>query len=140
MRAHKTTLARKIEPGFYRPMRKRQHAGTVITIDGGFPCFHHASLGFWRARGVLPPINFPDKKSLYVLCAMGERGQFDSGSRCGNIGQDSRLLMVVNQKGAMQPNLPMSDLRRDYPNIQEGKPIVINLATDREAVVACAST
>ncbi|MFN0035503.1 MAG: COR domain-containing protein [Saprospiraceae bacterium] len=36
----------------------------------------------------------------------------------------------------MQPTLPMSDLRRDYPNISEGKPTVVNLVNDRPGAVA----
>ena len=53
----------------------------------------------------------------------------------GIYGKDSLLLLVVNQKGEMQPNLPMSDLRRDYPNIQDATPKVVNLLTDRNGLL-----
>jgi internalin A len=142
--AGKTTLARKIEdpdalppdavkdstPGIMVQSLQLTDASPVFTMhlwDFGGQEVYHATHQF-----------FLTKKSLYVLLCDGRKEeQFDYWLQMQEIyGQDSRLLMVVNQKGAMQPNLPMSDLRRDYPNIQEGKPIVINLATDREAVVA----
>nr|MBP8240311.1 hypothetical protein [Saprospiraceae bacterium] len=142
--AGKTTLARKIEdpdalppdavkdstPGIMVQSLQLTEASPVFTMhlwDFGGQEVYHATHQF-----------FLTKKSLYVLLCDGRKEeQFDYWLQMQEIyGQDSRLLMVVNQKGAMQPNLPMSDLRRDYPNIQEGKPIVINLATDREAVVA----
>lgn len=142
--AGKTTLARKVgDPDADLPdavkdstpgimvssllLKEMSPAFTIHIWDFGGQEVYHATHQF-----------FLTKKSLYVLLCDGRKEeQFDYWLQMQEIyGQDSRLLMVVNQKGDMQPNLPMSDLRRDYPNVSEGKPTVINLATDRSGAVA----
>ncbi len=140
----KTTLARKIEdpdaalpdavkdstPGIQVRSLQLKDVSPAFTMhvwDFGGQEVYHATHQF-----------FLTKKSLYILLCDGRKEeQFDYWLQMQEIyGHESRLLMVVNQKGEMQPNLPMSDLRRDYPNVQEGKPTVINLATDRAGAVA----
>ncbi len=142
--AGKTSLARKIEnpdaempdetkdstPGIaVRPLllTERSPDFTMHLWDFGGQEVYHATHQF-----------FLSKRSLYILLADGRKEeQLDYWLQMQEIyGQDSRLLLVVNQKGEMQPNLPMSDIRRDYPNVQEAQPTVINLKTDREGAVA----
>ncbi len=142
--AGKTTLARKIEdPQAPMPDAVKDSTPGIIVksveLTGASPNF---GMHIWDFGGqeVYHATHqfFLTKKSLYVLLCDGRKEeQFDYWLQVQEIyGQDSRLLLVVNQKGEMQPNLPMSDLRRDYPNLQEGKPTVINLATDAEGAVA----
>lgn len=142
--AGKTTLARKLEdPDAVPPdevedttkgievkkleLNDASPAFTMHIWDFGGQEVYHATHRF-----------FLTKKSLYVLLCDGRKEeQFDYWLQMQELyGQDSRLLLVVNQKGEMQPALPMSDLRRDYPNVQEGKPTVVNLLTDRDGAVA----
>ncbi len=142
--AGKTSLARKIEdPDANMPdeekdstpgiavraltLSERQPDFTMHLWDFGGQEVYHATHQF-----------FLSKRSLYVLLSDGRKEeQLDYWLQMQEIyGQDSRLLLVVNQKGDMQPNLPMSDIRRDYPNVQEAQPTVINLKTDREGAVA----
>ncbi|MEQ1746933.1 MAG: COR domain-containing protein [Saprospiraceae bacterium] len=142
--AGKTTLARKVEDPDATPpdavedttkgieVKKLQLTDTAPAFtmhiwDFGGQEVYHATHRF-----------FLTKKSLYLLLCDGRKEeQFDYWLQMQEIyGQDSRLLLVVNQKGTMQPNLPMNDLRRDYPNIQESRPTVVNLRDDRDGAVA----
>lgn len=142
--AGKTTLARKVENPDATPPKEVEDSTKGIEVkkigltdtapaftmhiwDFGGQEVYHATHRF-----------FLTKKSLYVLLCDGRKEeQFDYWLQMQEIyGQDSRLLLVVNQKGEMQPTLPMSDLRRDYPNVQEGKPTVVNLIADRDGAVA----
>jgi len=141
--AGKTTLARKIEdPGADLPdavkdstpgiqvrslqLTEASPAFTMHVWDFGGQEVYHATHQF-----------FLTQKSLYILLCDGRKEeQFDYWLQMQEIyGHESRLLMIVNQKGEMQPNIPMSDLRRDYPNVQEGTPTVINLATDHTGAI-----
>lgn len=142
--AGKTSLARKIEdpdaempeetadstPGIaVRPLllTERQPDFTMHLWDFGGQEVYHSTHQF-----------FLSKRSLYVLLADGRKEeQLDYWLQMQEIyGQDSRLLLVVNQKGDMQPSLPMGDIRRDYPNVQEAQPTVINLKSDRAGAIA----
>ncbi|MBL7798198.1 MAG: leucine-rich repeat domain-containing protein [Saprospiraceae bacterium] len=109
------------------PLTEVSPAFTMHVWDFGGQEVYHATHRF-----------FLTKKSLYVLLCDGRKEeQFDYWLQMQEIyGRDSRLLLVVNQKGEMQPALPMSDLRRDYPNVQEGRPTVVNLIADRAGAVA----
>ncbi len=100
---------------------------TVHVWDFGGQEVYHATHQF-----------FLTKRSLYVLLCDGRKEeQFDYWLQAQELyGKDSLLLLVVNQKGEMQSNLPMSDLRRDYPNVQEATPTLLNLKTDRDGVVS----
>ncbi|MBX2890939.1 MAG: leucine-rich repeat domain-containing protein [Saprospiraceae bacterium] len=142
--AGKTTLARKVENPDAAPPDavKDSTPGIVVTklqLTDAAPAF---TMHLWDFGGqeVYHATHrfFLTKKSLYVLLCDGRKEeQFDYWLQMQEIyGQDSRLLLVVNQKGDMQPVLPMSDLRRDYPNVQEGRPTVVNLVADREGAVA----
>jgi len=141
--AGKTTLARKIENPDAAPPDAVQDSTTGIVVSkiqltDASPAF---TMHIWDFGGqeVYHATHrfFLTKKSLYVLLCDGRKEeQFDYWLQMQEIyGQDSRLMMVVNQKGEMQPTLPMSDLRRDYPNVSEGKPTVVNLVNDRSGAV-----
>jgi len=141
--AGKTSLARKIEnPDAEMPDEEQdstpgiavrslllvgQPDFTVHIWDFGGQQVYHATHEF-----------FLSKRSLYLLLADGRKEeQLDYWLQMQEIyGQDSRLLLVVNQKAEMPPSLPMSVIRRDYPNVQEAQPTVINLKTDRDGVIA----
>jgi internalin A len=142
--AGKTTLARKVEDhNAPAPDEEKDSTRGIVVksieLTGGSPKF---TMHIWDFGGqeVYHATHqfFLTKKSLYVLLCDGRKEeQFDYWLQVQEIyGQDSRLLLVVNQKGEMQPNLPMSDLRRDYPNLQEGKPTVINLLSDTVGTIA----
>ncbi|MBN8679433.1 MAG: hypothetical protein J0M29_14485 [Chitinophagales bacterium] len=141
--AGKTTLARKIENPDALPPDEVKDSTTGIKVsrlhlkdqsptftmhvwDFGGQEVYHATHRF-----------FLTKKSLYLLLCDGRKEeQFDYWLQMQEIyGKDSLLLLVVNQKGDMQPNLPMSDLRRDYPNVQDANPKVVNLLTNRSGVL-----
>lgn len=142
--AGKTTLARKVEDPDAAPPDAVEDTTKGIEVKkleltGASPAF---TMHIWDFGGqeVYHATHrfFLTKKSLYVLLCDGRKEeQFDYWLQMQEIyGQDSRLILVVNQKGEMQPTLPMSDLRRDYPNVQEGKPTVVNLVADRGGAVS----
>ncbi len=141
--AGKTTLARKLDKpdapppdqvldttrGIEVNRLQLTESGPPFTMhvwDFGGQEIYHATHRF-----------FLTKKSLYVLLCDGRKEeQVDYWLQMQELyGQDSRLLLVVNQKGQIQPALPISDLRRDYPNVHEPQPRVINLLTDREGAI-----
>lgn len=142
--AGKTTLARKIgDPDAPPPDPVNDStAGIAVTrlpLTEASPVF---TMHVWDFGGqeVYHATHrfFLTKKSLYVLLCDGRKEeQFDYWLQMQELyGQDSRLLLVVNQKGEMQPTLPMSDLRRDYPNVQDSRPTVVNLIADRDGAVS----
>ena len=142
--AGKTTLARKIEdPDADMPHETKDSTPGIavrsLVLNAKAPDF---TMHLWDFGGqeVYHATHqfFLTKRSLYILLADGRKEeQLDYWLQMQEIyGHDSRLLLVVNQKGEMQPNLPMSDIRRDYPNVQEAQPTVINLKTDRDGAVA----
>jgi internalin A len=142
--AGKTTLARKIEnPDAPMPrkvedstdgievksilLNQQQPPFTLHVWDFGGQEVYHATHQF-----------FLTKRSLYILLCDGRKEEkFNYWLQIQELfGQDSSLLMVVNQNGNMQANLPMSELRRDFPNISKGEPTVINLETDKPGIIA----
>jgi len=142
--AGKTTLTRKIEdPDADMPHETKDSTPGIavrsLVLNAKAPDF---TMHLWDFGGqeVYHATHqfFLTKRSLYILLADGRKEeQLDYWLQMQEIyGHDSRLLLVVNQKGEMQPNLPMSDIRRDYPNVQEAQPTVINLKTDRDGAVA----
>lgn len=102
------------------PLKQDEPIFTAHIWDFGGQEIYHATHQF-----------FLTQKSLYILVCNGRKEDpLDYWLQMQEIyGRDSALMIVVNQKGTIQPSLPIGDLRREYPNIKED-PILVNLATD----------
>jgi len=146
--AGKTTLARKLEnPDAEMPDPVNDSTAGIevraLNLINGVPPFmvHVWDFGGQEVYHATHQF-FLTKRSLYVLLCDGRKEeQFDYWLQAQELyGKDSLLLLVVNQKGEMQSNLPMSDLRRDYPNVQEATPTLLNLKTDRNGIASFRNT
>jgi internalin A len=142
--AGKTTLARRLE-NTNAPMPDAVKDSTdgiavkTLELTGQNPTFiaHIWDFGGQEVYHATHQF-FLTKRSLYLLLCDGRKEeQFDYWLQAQELfGEDSLLLVVVNQKGEMQVNLPMSDLRRDYPNIRDAQPTVVNLKDDTAGIIA----